>query len=115
MIFKTTARLAAAIVLTASAVAAPAMAQSASEPIGVTVSYRDLDLNHAAGAAVLLRRLQAAAEQACGGAPDPRVLGQRPAFEQCRNDAVSHAVAKLNAPLLTAAAQSGAVTRVALR
>lgn len=115
MIFKTTARVVATMVLTASAVAAPAMAQSAGEPIGITVRYSDLDLGHAAGAAVLMRRLRTAAELACGGAPDLRELGQMAAFERCRDDAVNQAVAKVNAPLLTAAARSGAITRIALR
>lgn len=113
MNFKTTARALATLVLTASAVAAPAMAQSVDGPISVTVRYADLDIGHAAGAAMLLRRLQAAADQACGGASHE--LDRMVAYEHCRDETLSRAVARVNAPLLTAAAKPVAAIRVALR
>jgi UrcA family protein len=73
----------------------------------VAVSYGDLDLGNAADARVMLSRLQRAAYDACGG--DPR---WNPTYEllwvrltadyhECRRDAVSRAVAAVDAPLLS--------------
>ena len=73
----------------------------------VTVSYSDLDLNTAAGARLMLTRLQVAAYRACGG--DPRLNpnydlmgpGIERAYRECRGNAVSRAVTTVDAPLLT--------------
>jgi UrcA family protein len=110
-------RVVSALMLAASTLAAPATAAPLiDEPINITVSYRDLDIGHPAGAQVLLRRLEAAARKACGGTPDIRVLAEVAEFDKCRSAALDHAVAGINAPLLTAAAtKSGAVVRVAHR
>ena len=106
-----------AFVLAASAVtAAPASAASLDEPVTITVSYRDLDISHPAGATVLLHRLEAAATKTCGGKPDVRVLEEVAAFDKCRDAAINRAVAAIDAPLLTAAAnRSQPTVRVAGR
>jgi UrcA family protein len=90
--------------LAGSVIAAPAVAQSVDERVSINVSYADLDIRHASGAAVLLHRLDAAAVRACGGEPDLRVLAAVAAFEKCRTTALNQAVAQVNAPALTAAA-----------
>lgn len=97
-------RTLAALALSASAAVAPSLAQSVGEHIRVTVSYADLDIGHAPGAQILLRRLDAAAVKACGGAPDIRLLTERAAFDKCRRMALDEAVVQVNAPALTAAA-----------
>jgi UrcA family protein len=111
----TAARTLSALILTASAMAAPAYARPADDPVSITVSYADLDIGHPAGAAILLRRVQAAAAQACGGAPDIRLLAETAAFERCRREAVNRAVAEVNSPLLTASAKARRVIQVAGR
>ncbi|HEV2363316.1 MAG TPA: UrcA family protein [Caulobacteraceae bacterium] len=95
-----------ALLLAASSIAVPAAAQPADQaweqPTRITVSYADLDISRPAGAAVLLRRVRSAAVRACGGMPDARVLDQFAAFEHCRREAVSRAVAQVNSPVLNA-------------
>jgi UrcA family protein len=101
-------RLAALAVVAAAAAAAicgPAIAQPAEAPMSVTVGYADLNLNSAGGARILLHRIQTAADQSCGGAPDIHALSLRTGFDHCRNDAVGQAVIRVNAPMLSAAAK----------
>lgn len=72
----------------------------------VGVSYSDLDIETEAGARELLRRLEAAAFEACGGDPErhssyrrmPEVT--RKTFETCRKEAIEAAVGRLDAPLV---------------
>ena len=84
--------------------AAPVAAQSSGDTVSVSVRYGDLDISKAAGADVMLRRIDKAAVQICGGKPDQRLLGERVAFEKCRASTVDRSVAALNAPMVTAAA-----------
>ena len=100
----TTAQALGALVLAASALGGHATAQSIDQAASVTVSYADLDIDRSAGATVLLHRLEAAAVKACGGMPDVRLLAQVAAFERCRRESVSRAVAQINSPMLNAAA-----------
>ena len=65
------------------------------------VSYADLDLSRPEGAKALYRRIQGAARSVCGGEP-ALDLGQRRIWQDCYNNAVADAVAKVNNPLLTA-------------
>jgi len=78
----------------------PVRAQSDDDLIRVPVSYADLDIHQEAGAKVLLQRIKSASIIACGDVPDLRLLGERAAFEHCRQIAVEDAVAKVNSPLL---------------
>jgi UrcA family protein len=92
---------AAAAALTA---AAPALAQTNEEPATVSVRYADLDINHAAGAKVLIERIENASVRACGGAPDIRELQVRAVFDKCHDSAFNRAVTTLDAPVVTAIA-----------
>jgi UrcA family protein len=101
----------------ALAVAAPASA----EPLQIvktviTVPYGDLNLDHADGARALLNRIRSAAVRACGGESDVRDLDDRHDFDACRKVAIGEAVARVDAPILTAMADVGAHTvRIATR
>jgi UrcA family protein len=89
----------AATVLVAGA--APALAHAADGQTSVTISYRDLDVSHSAGAKALYQRISAASVRACGGAPDLRRLDEVAAFDQCRASAIRQAIASVDAPTLS--------------
>ena len=84
--------------------AAPVAARSLDDSVSVFVRYRDLDISKSAGAETLLRRIDKAAVQICGGKPDQRLLGERLAFKKCRASTIDRSVAALNAPMVTAGA-----------
>ena len=86
------------------AAAAPVAAQSLDDTVSISVRYGDLDLGRPAGAEIMLRRIDDAAVQVCGGKPDQRLLDQRAAFEKCRVSTIDRSVAALNAPMVSAAA-----------
>jgi UrcA family protein len=90
-------------VLLASAERASAEPQ---EPANsVRVSFADLDISHPAGAETLLTRIERAAVTVCGEEePGLPLLARDFAYRQCREDAVSQAVSRMNAPMLTAVA-----------
>lgn len=96
-----------------SAVAVGASAQEIPLHVGadVAVTYGDLDLEDARGARAMLRRLDRASRHACGGSPNispfPGVTGLevRAEFNACRASALSDAVGRLGAPLVTQAYQ----------
>jgi UrcA family protein len=82
----------------------------------VTVRSDDLDLSTERGAAFMLRRLEAAADQVCGRSVAERYPGTRDDYETCRAATLSAAVSRLNAPALgTAYAQRYGDTQVAAR
>jgi UrcA family protein len=85
--------------------AAPAKAQPDDQSTSVRVRFTDLDISHPAGASVLLKRIERAAVTVCGGEPGSSFLGQNSAYQQCREDAISQAVRRVDAPMLTAAAR----------
>jgi UrcA family protein len=95
--------LAAAVLLAtagASARAAPAELSTS-----VRVNFADLDINDPAGADALLKRIGRAAVTVCGGEPGtPLLEAEVTDYQQCREDAIRHAVRRLNAPLVTAVA-----------
>jgi UrcA family protein len=64
------------------------------------VSYGDLDLSRPAGAEALVRRLETASRQVCGGAPDIRNLEAMQRFRACVQVAMDEAVNKVGAPLV---------------
>jgi len=64
------------------------------------VRYTDLDLSHGAGAAVLYSRITTAAASVCG-AGDARQLAALSAVKRCQQQAISRAVADVDAPMLT--------------
>jgi UrcA family protein len=86
-----------AVLLAACQLAGVAVADDLSgEPRKQVVRYADLDLTHAAGAAVLLGRIQAAAREVC----EP-LRPQWMVSRQCMDQALARAVADVNAPMLT--------------
>lgn len=92
------------LAVSAFAASAPASAQSQSDPVRVTVSYADLNIDRPQGAKVLLQRIQVAADRACGGAPDLRLLTERANYDRCRAHAVAAAITAVNSPTLAAMA-----------
>ena len=95
--------------------AIPALAQISDAVPSVTVKYNDLNIGSRAGAQVLLKRIEAAANTACGGAPDIRQLNQLASFEACRKSALATAVAAVDSPMLTATARRGSPGSFAAR
>jgi len=89
----------AAFVATALTQGAPAADRAGAVTVGkVPVYFGDLNLASAAGAAVLEKRISAAAEQACGGAPQfATYYSSMPAyakaeFNRCRTAAIHTAI-----------------------
>ena len=82
----------------------PVSARPDEPPVNVRVSFADLDINHPAGAEVLLKRIERAAVTVCGERPSLPLQAEDLAYQQCRNDAVGRAVSRMNAPMLTAVA-----------
>jgi len=105
-------RLAAAAMLSW---ATPVLAQTSDTVPSVVVKYGDLNLGSPAGAKLLLKRIEAAANAACGGQPDIRELDKLANFKACRSSAVTRAVRAVNSPMLTAMANGGAPDSVAAR
>ena len=95
--------------------AAPALAQTSDTVPSVAVKYSDLNIGSRSGAQVLLKRIEAAANTACGGAPDIRQLDQWASFEACRKSAVARAVVAVDSPMLTAMAHGGSPASFAAR
>ena len=87
--------------------ATPALAQISDTVPSVTVKYSDLNIGSRPGAQMLLKRIEAAANTVCGGAPDIRQLNQVASFEACRRSAVARAVVAVDSPMLTAMAHGG--------
>jgi UrcA family protein len=73
------------------------------------VNYAGLDLNSAAGARMLLHRLQAAAEQVCER-PDHRDLAQQQRFHACYAQALAEGVRQVNRREVTALYQAATTT-----
>jgi len=70
------------------------------EPATRAVKFADLDLSHAAGVLALYKRIQYAAQEVC----EPlisRDLNSIVTSKRCKEQAIAHAVADVNAPLLT--------------
>jgi UrcA family protein len=67
----------------------------------MTVQFADLDLTKTDGAAVLYKRLRAAAETVCGPRED-RVPAKAAAFKKCVQSALASAVSRVDQPKLTA-------------
>jgi UrcA family protein len=87
-------------VLSSSLAALPAAADSF-EPLQVTVMFGDLDVSHSQGAAVLYRRIFAAAEKVCSPY-DGGGLSNKMQRDACVNKAIVDAVTAVNQPALLA-------------
>ena len=97
----------AAVVLLAAAWQCDALAAASNAPAGgdveqTTVRFGDLNIDRAADAAVLYRRIRHAAERVCG---DPQMVGSRtisPIWRSCVAQSVERAVLAVDRPALTA-------------
>ncbi|MGE0830632.1 MAG: UrcA family protein [Hyphomonadaceae bacterium] len=65
------------------------------------VSYAGLDLNHDAGANVMLRRIQFAAREVCGDRTGRMSLRERAEIRACTSETMSKAVAAVGNDNLT--------------
>lgn len=83
---------------------APSAYASGMEETRVLVRYGDLDLSDRGDARILARRIDRAADRACGGHPRTRTnsLAALPRliedFEACRREAADNALAQIAAP-----------------
>jgi UrcA family protein len=73
--------------------------QSALAAPSVTVSYHDLNLSTVEGASTLYKRIRRAANSVCGY--EGRTLYEQRLWKACFDDAIAHAVATIDNPLLT--------------
>jgi UrcA family protein len=89
----------AALALTALIPIATALAAAAAvdEP-QATVTFADLDLASDTGAATLLRRIEAAAQQVCGNPREAQPLERLVRVQQCNTRAIERAVTDVGAP-----------------
>jgi UrcA family protein len=72
------------------------------EPMQVSISYADLNMESAAGLRSLYGRLKNAARHVCSPLDDGRHSPANFAFLRCYETALDSAVAKVNRPVLTA-------------
>ena len=89
------------------AAGAPAAAEEFSQRViaeeySQRVTYAELDLNDSAGADVLLRRIEDAAESMCGARYGPMPLNEYVAIQSCVQEKSAKAVADVNNGNVTA-------------
>ena len=90
--------------IAAVAMIAGAVPAYAANDTGVfTVSTAGLDLQSAAGAKIMLGRIQTVAGDYCGTAPVMADLGATAAWKHCVKDSVANAVSQLRAPMVSVA------------
>ena len=65
------------------------------------VPYSDIDVTSSAGVQALLQRIEGAADAVCGGAANKVSKPEKEDYRECREIAVSGAVAKMRSPPLT--------------
>jgi UrcA family protein len=86
------------------------------EPISMTIRVGDLDVTRPEGAVIALRRIKAAAGDACG--PGPSVIGElkhRQLYRYCLQRNMDAAVEALDAPLVAKLHRRDPSTTVAVR
>jgi UrcA family protein len=88
-------------VMTATAAAAPAVADGLGDVVSDHVKYGDLDLTHAAGVNELYNRIRLASQGVCARLSG-RELVNFQLYNACFTNAMSHAVADVKQPALTA-------------
>jgi UrcA family protein len=74
-----------------------AAAPATDEP-RATVQFADLDLASDSGAATLLRRIEAAAQQVCGNPHEGQPLERQMRVQECNARAIERAVTDVGAP-----------------
>jgi UrcA family protein len=88
------------VLVRAAIVAGFATAAQAADLPQVHVNYGDLNVNSAAGSAVLYQRIRSAAEHVCPTS-DVRGLASVTAAKTCKARAIGEAVAAVHSPALT--------------
>ena len=88
-------------VMAATAAAAPAVADGLGDAVSEHVKYGDLDLTHPAGVNELYNRIRVASKGVCAQFSD-RGLVNVQLYSSCFTNAMSHAVADVRQPALTA-------------
>lgn len=92
----------AAVALLAGSLAGMAHATTTTKNVyRQVVSYADLNLENAADAATLHKRILTAARKVCGVYTSPVPLELASPLRACAADATARAIAEVNAPLLT--------------
>src|SRR5262249_14623984 len=88
----------------AAAVMAVAAAPAAADPAppSVTVQKADLDLSQPRDAHIMLRRIEAAADNVCGADVAHAYPHTRATYESCRGRTITRALGGLRAPLVNA-------------
>jgi len=108
-IVRTNATRIAWVMLASVPIAMVVNAAQAGEPADArphkVVSFRDLNLSTAEGAAALYKRIKSAAIEVCGQ-PDSFDLSRTYYPQICINEAMSRAVADVNRPMLTSLYQA---------
>jgi len=87
-------------VMTATAAATPAVADVSGDAVSDHVKYGDLDLMHPAGVNALYNRIRSASKSVCAQLSSREVPVQF--YNACFTKAMSHAVADVKQPALTA-------------
>jgi UrcA family protein len=98
----------------AAAVSPAASAETPRPPSSVDVAYGDLNMSASTSGDILLKRIQSAADKACGRISVHSPLTPR-ALALCRRDAVEHTVRKMGIAILTAAWSRVPATNLASR
>jgi UrcA family protein len=99
---------AAALTVLCAGLAFTAPSLAVEDAVPLAVDYGDLDLSTERGAETLLRRIETAAERACGlRAGHNRDIELRRQMRACAESAIEEAVSRIDAPLLTAFHQNG--------
>jgi UrcA family protein len=83
-----------------NAAAGSMVSEPLDHPPSVVVQFYDLDLSKEADAHELLDRITYAARRACGPRPDASGLHFMDRWDNCVNDAMSHAIARVHSPTL---------------
>jgi UrcA family protein len=64
------------------------------------IDLSGIDLTSAAGARILLQRIETASDAVCGGEAKAVTKSQKRDYANCRDDAISGAVSKMGSPAL---------------
>ena len=83
-----------------NAAASSMVSEPLDHPPSVVVQFYDLDLSKESDAHELLDRITYAARRACGPRPDASGLHFMDRWDNCVNDAMTHAIARVHSPAL---------------
>jgi UrcA family protein len=99
----------------AAAMATTASADPVHQKYSVRIKYADLDLATEAGALTAIKRVDEAAQTACGERPSPRLIMATQAHQACVGVFTRKAIEAIGSPVLTALLERSAPALVASR